>query len=58
MKELIMEWREDINDIVRVRRFLSDSGLMFANKRNLERLIDACDRIQFELEESIEAKLK
>lgn len=48
--------REDIKDIAYVRRQIAKGGpVIFAsNERNNERLIEACDKIQFELELSLE----
>lgn len=58
--EIITELTEDIKNIVYIRKQLSDDAdvILLNNSRNKQRLIEACDKIQFELETTIERYMK
>lgn len=59
LKNRVINLSEDIRDIAFCRNQLAEgSHVILTNERNAKRLIEACDRIQFELELSLERYLR
>ena len=58
LKNIVINLAEDIRDIAFCRNQLAEgSHVVLTNERNAKRLVEACDRIQFELEMSLERYL-
>lgn len=53
--ENVSNLTQDIKEIARIRRELNDgSSVIIVDPRNAKRLVEACDKIQFDLEISLE----
>lgn len=58
LKNRVINLSEDIKNIALCRNQLANgSRVILTNERNAKRLVEACDRIQFELELSLERYL-